>query len=197
MDRNTTKILIYAAANTANTARMVGTNLGVTAIREQQHILALKTPIQIFDSYNDRLINDGDSLENVVILRTDSNVQIRIINALVDITKNSDIKSTPLVNRNGTVKERIQQKDYAITIKGSLIAEKDKFPFGELHLLNQILSEAKSINISSVYTCLFDIEKIVFKSANFNQSTWTHFNVMPFTITFDSDMDYNFLVNEN
>ena len=195
MDRNTTKILIYTAANALNVARMVGVNMGGNAFREWQHTSALQTPIQVL-SFDDRLINDGDTDENGVILRTDTNVEIKFVNALMDIAKNSDIKSTALVNRTGTVKERIQEKDYTISIKGSLMGEKDMFPHGELQLLNQILSETKSISIASRYTRIFDINKMVFKTANFNQSTWVHFNVMPFTITFDSDMDYDFLVNE-
>ena len=196
MDRDTTKILIFAAANSLNTARTIGNNLGGDAIRKAQHTMALNTPIQIF-SADDKLINDGDNVENGVTLRTDNNDEIRFINAVIDVVKSSDIKSTPLVNRTGTVKERIQEKDYSIVIKGSLIGDKDKFPHNELRLLNFILSDARSISISSSYTRIFGINKVVFKTANFNQSMLTHFNVMPFTINFDSDTDYNFLMNEN
>ena len=206
MDRNTTKILIYTAANTLNAARMVGINLAGNAIRKEQHTLALNTPAEDF-SFDDRLVNDDNKGINInidkntppcneVILRTDDNTEIRFINALIDVAKNSDVKSTELVNRKGTVKERIQEKDYSITIKGSLMGERDKFPHDALGLLNQILSESQSISLTSSYTRIFKIDKVVFKTASFNQSTWVHFNVMPFTITFDSDDDYNFLLNE-
>jgi hypothetical protein len=62
-------------------------------------------------------------------------------------------------------------------------------------LLNKILSEAKSIGVASVYTDIFGINKIVMKDSRFDQSMWLNFNEMPFTLNFESDMDYDFLVN--
>ena len=74
--------------------------------------------------------------------------------------------------------------------------ERDKFPYRDLYLLNQILNGAKSIQVASVYLCIFDIDKLVFKSASFDQEKLKHFNVMPFTLSFVSDKDYDFLVSE-
>jgi len=196
MDRDATKILIYTKANLLNTARTVGWSLGMDAVHKKQHTAALGTPVEVFDKYSDRLVNDGDLEENIVILRTDNNVAIKILNARVDITKNNKIIDTLLVNRAGKVKERIQEEDYTVVIKGSLVNDKDRFPYRDLFVLNRILSEAKSIQVASVYTCIFDIEKLAFTKADFHQSSWQHFNVMPFTLNFVSDMDYNFLVNE-
>lgn len=194
MSSNNTKILIYA--NAANAARLVGTSLAMDAVHKAQHTAALKTPVEIFDSYSDRLTNDGKLFENTVVLRTDDGTEIEILDAIVDITKNKKIVETALVNRAGQVKENIQQEDYTVIIKGSLFNEKDRFPYEKLYQLNKILSEARSINVASVYTCIFDIEKLVFKNGTFNQSSWQYFNVMPFTLTFSSDTDYDFLVNE-
>ncbi|MDR3326908.1 MAG: DUF6046 domain-containing protein [Prevotellaceae bacterium] len=194
MSSNNTKILIYA--NAANAARLVGTSLAMDAVHKAQHTAALKTPVEIFDSYSDRLTNDGKLFENTVVLRTDDGTEIEILDAIVDITKNKKIVETALVNRAGQVKENIQQEDYTVIIKGSLFNEKDRFPYEKLYQLNKILSEARSINVASVYTCIFDIEKLVFKNGTFNQSSWQYFNVMPFTLTFSSDTEYDFLVNE-
>ena len=38
--------------------------------------------------------------------------------------------------------------------------------------------------------------KIALDSANFNQSAMKFFNVMPFTLNFSSDEDYDFLLSD-
>jgi hypothetical protein len=62
--------------------------------------------------------------------------------------------------------------------------------------LNGILSSADSIYVASRYLDIFDITQLAFKNADFNQSGLKYFNVLPFTLTFESDMDYNFLIEE-
>jgi hypothetical protein len=101
------------------------------------------------------------------------------------------------VNRVGKVKERIQEDDYKVKIFGNLcMNESGKFPFEMLKQLNGILSGANSIYVASRYLDIFDITQLTFTDADFNQSTLRYFNVMPFTLNFISDMDYNFLVED-
>ena len=42
----------------------------------------------------------------------------------------------------------------------------------------------------------FGISWMVLKTAKFNQQELKHFNAMPFTLDFESDETYNFLVEE-
>jgi hypothetical protein len=101
------------------------------------------------------------------------------------------------VNRAGKVKERIQADDYMMKISGNLcMNESGKFPYDLMKQLNGILSSANSIYVASRYLEIFDITQLTFIDANFNQSTLKYFNVMPFTLSFVSDMDYNFLVED-
>ena len=67
-----------------------------------------------------------------------------------------------------------------------------------------ILSHKKSILLinkkmyvsSKFLNGIYDITQVVVKSANFMQNGMTYFNVMPYSITLLSDMDYDFLVED-
>jgi hypothetical protein len=78
-----------------------------------------------------------------------------------------------------------------------MMTEAGKFPFEMLKQLNGILSSANSIYVASRYLDVFNITQLSFREADFNQSALAYFNVMPFVLHFDSDMDYNFLIDEN
>ncbi len=43
---------------------------------------------------------------------------------------------------------------------------------------------------------IYDITQVVVKKVDFMQSGMNYFNVMPYTITLWSDMDYDFLVED-
>ena len=67
-----------------------------------------------------------------------------------------------------------------------------------MQLLNKILSKNESIDVVSVYLNeIFDITKLVFVRGNFDQKQMKFFNVMPFTLNFQSDIDHSFLVEDN
>ena len=121
---------------------------------------------------------------------------IEIIDARIDVTQQNTIKSTPVTGRAGTVKELIQKQDHNITAKGNLIGERDKFPYDALHKLEIILNEEKSFEAKSVLLEAFGIDWVVLKTANFEQKDLKYFNTLPFTLTFESDYNYNFLLEE-
>ncbi len=178
---------------TGKEARYFASNVLNTAIR----IGSMLPNPGVFDFYRNRLRTDGGLKDNNIVLRTDQRSEIEFINAKIDITKKNTIKEEAiLVSRSGKVKERIQADDYTIKISGSLMGEWDNFPHRDLYLLNQILNEAKSIEAASAYLCIFNIEKLVFKTATFDQSKLNYFNIMPFELNFVSDTDYDFLINE-
>lgn len=66
----------------------------------------------------------------------------------------------------------------------------------KVKLLVSILNSTSSIQCSAAYLNLFDIAKLAFKTANFNQKGLKHFNVLPIELTFDSDENYDFLIDE-
>lgn len=129
-------------------------------------------------------------------MKTDNGDIIVFIDAKIDVSKEMLIKNTMLVNRKGSVKEFVYEKDYEVKITGNLFTnEAGKFPYEELKLLNEILSTSGSLSVDSAYLDIFGISKLVVKTADFNQESWKYFNVIPFVIDFVSDDDYDFLIN--
>ena len=82
-------------------------------------------------------------------------------------------------------------------MKGNLIGDRNKFPYDALHKLELILNEEKSFEAKSVLLEAFGISWVVLKTAKFNQQELKYFNAMPFTLDFESDETYNFLVEED
>ena len=79
-------------------------------------------------------------------------------------------------------------------MKGNLIGDRNKFPYDALHKLEAILSKEKSFEAKSVLLEMFGISWVVLKQAVFSQEQLKYFNALPFTLTFESDETYNFLV---
>ncbi|MDR3094921.1 MAG: DUF6046 domain-containing protein [Bacteroidales bacterium] len=189
----------YIGANATNQALQMGVTAASGAIRRGLYATALTSlpgiDVQPTDNYRDRLRTEGSQIDNNVILETQSgDARIEFFDAKISVSKQNEIKTTQLVNRAGSVKELIQAKDYGVRISGSLIAERDKFPYETLELLGRILSEESTLMCSNPYLDLFGIGRLAFRSADFNQESAMYFNVMPFVLTFDSDMGYEFLV---
>ncbi|MCK9303506.1 MAG: DUF6046 domain-containing protein [Bacteroidales bacterium] len=157
---------------------------------------ALHTDAVMFNYQTDKLRTRGFQYDNNLILRSSEGVEIELIDVKINVTHPNKIAETSLVGRDGTVKEFVQRQDYAVRIGGNLIGEKDKFPYDLLRTLLSILNKQESFEVASMYLELFGISKMVLKNADFNQNELKLFNVMPFLLTFVSDDDYDFLVEE-
>ena len=59
-----------------------------------------------------------------------------------------------------------------------------------------ILNEEKSFEAKSVLLEAFGIDWVVLKTAKFIQQELKYFNTLPFTLDFESDNTYNFLLKE-
>lgn len=187
----------FAAANALGAAEQAGRTQGMSWARYGWYQAALGTDPIVFDYYTDRLRTDGSQYDNNLLLRTaDMGTVIEIIDARIDVTHANTIKNTAVTGRVGTVKELIQKKDYAISVKGNLVGERNKFPYDALHRLEIILNEEKSFEAKSVLLESFGIDWVVLKEAKFSQQELKYFNTLPFTLEFDSDFTYNFLVEE-
>ncbi|MGI6291338.1 MAG: DUF6046 domain-containing protein [Bacteroidales bacterium] len=189
------KILIYLSQNMINAGRMATLNLGLQESKKSLLHGALASPIEVYTK-KEELKTADSNISNEIYLKTDNGDIIVFIDAKIDVSKEMLIKNTMLVNRKGSVKEFVYEKDYSVKISGSLFTEEaGKFPYDELKLLNEILSTTGSLSVDSAYLDVFGISKLVVKKADFNQSSWKYFNIVPFTIDFLSDEDYDFLIN--
>ena len=182
------------AVNAYNTARLVGNTIGVAGAKSGIYSAALATAPVVFDDYTDLLKIDGVNSDNSLILKNANNTQIALIGVKIDVTKTNKIVETSLVNREGKVKEFIQADDYSVKITGNLFGDRNKFPLEALQQLLEVLRPNQNMEVASPYLEAFGICKVVLKQAQFNQSNLRHFNVMPFEISFLSDMNYDFLV---
>jgi hypothetical protein len=198
MSDRATKILIYRDQNVANTVRQAGITASSAKIRAALAASEIRTHDKALTK-DDRLetTDSGGNVNDVWLTVDGGGIKIHLIDAFIDITMLNKIVETALINRSGKVKERIQQDDYAVTIKGTLRTDASGcFPVDDLGDMKKILEQANSITISSRYCEIFDISKVVLKNATFSQSAMRSFNVMPFTLVFNSDMEYDFLVSE-
>ena len=62
---------------------------------------------------------------------------------------------TPLTERNGSVKELIQTKDYDITIKGFIVSATDDYPEADVMRMRDLFEVGQSISIRSALTDIF------------------------------------------
>ena len=196
----------YIGVNAVNTAQQKGGTAAIAAAKQDIYGVALQPEVQIY-SLQDKLrpnnplaplgIVTGPSVaDNELILKSDDGTTIYLIGVEIDVTQKNKVATTKLINRAGTVKERIQREDYEVKVHGNLIGGRDKFPHEDLKTLVTILNSTSNISCSSAYLDIFGISKLVMKNAKFDQKGLKYFNTLPLELTFDSDEDYNFLVED-
>ena len=196
----------YIGAASAAAARQAGSTAGVAAAKQGVYGAALQPVIPVY-TYEDKLrpqntvspvgiVTGPSEADNELILKSDDGTIIYLIGVEIDVTQKNKIVATQLVNRTGTVKERVQREDYEVKVHGNLIGEQGKFPHEDLKLLVKILNSTSSISCSSAYLDIFGIYKLAMKNAKFDQKDLKYFNTLPIELTFDSDEDYDFLVED-
>lgn len=196
----------YIGANAANEARQIGSTAGIAEVKKALYGTAISAEVPVY-SHQDKLRTESSSsplgsitgpsiYDNELILKSDDGTTIYLIGVEIDVTQKNKIVPTQLINRAGSVKERIQREDYEVKVHGNIIGEQGKFPHEGLKSLVSILNSTSSIQCSAAYLDIFDITKLAFKKADFNQKGLKHFNVLPFELSFDSDEDYGFLVKD-
>ena len=140
---------------------------------------------------------DSHIYYNNIQLKTSDGTITELIGVKIHVTMNNKIAETAVVSRAGKVKEYIRRDDYKVTVNGDLVRDREQaFPYAMMEDLIARLSQEDSIEVSSRYLDLFGISQLVLQNANFKQVDQKYLNVMPFTLTFASDTDYDFLVEE-
>lgn len=196
----------YIGVNAVNTAQQKGGTAAIAAAKQDIYGVALRPEVQIY-SLQDKLrpnnplaplgIVTGPSVaDNELILKSDDGTTIYLIGVEIDVTQKNKVVSTQLINRAGTVKERIQREDYEVKVHGNLIGGRDKFPHEDLKTLVTILTSTSSISCSSAYLDIFGINKLVLTQAKFDQKGLKYFNTLPLELTFESDEDHTFSVED-
>jgi len=125
---------------------------------------------------------------------------IRMEEAVIEVTKEKEIVKTALVGMSGTVKEYINDKDYDLVITVGLVAVDsegaiiDQYPAEGVDALRRLLDRNEALYVDSEFLRLFGITRFVVKEYRINQAT--HSNHQVVTISAVSDEDYIIKSNE-
>lgn len=192
--------------NAANQADFIASNTAIQYIKTSAYTQKLLTEPEALTN-EDMLSLDGakspyntsagDVARNILMLSTiDDSLQVQFIDVGIKATQTNTIKQTPLTKIRGTIKESIQAMDYNIVIKGNLISETaGAFPFDMLQGLVRILKEPAALKVANKYLEAFDISKMVLRIADYDQSAQKYMNVLPFSLNFLSDEDYELQID--
>lgn len=133
-----------------------------------------------------------------LVLKTKEGKSLSIPEAIVNITKRKIITQTQLVGGNGTIKEYICDDDMDISIAVGIVAADqegniiDEYPFEGIKQLREILDLKESIDVTSDFLKIFDLDggdfKIVVSEYTIQQST--AYNRQVVDIKAVSDYDY-------
>lgn len=88
--------------------------------------------------------------------------------ALISITGRKNIIETPLVGRQGSVKELISLEDYQISITGAVFGENQVWPEEQLDAINELYNINEAIELKCALTDVFlsENDKVVIQELN-------------------------------
>lgn len=132
-------------------------------------------------------------------LRKADGAEVELTDVVAGITKERRVVCTALTGRDGTVKEYINDGDWAINIlvgvqavRGGVIT--DDYPTEELRALRKFLDEKEALEVHSAFFDIFDITKIVIKSTSITQTTDANYQAV--SISALSDENYEIYSTE-
>ncbi|MCL2291229.1 MAG: DUF6046 domain-containing protein [Bacteroidetes bacterium] len=198
---NDPKWLAEQALNAVNVARQAGETIASWAARtglykkmlrpEYTAVSPMSTLKKSYEGsdYSHMRFLQGNIPVNNLILKNKNGEFIEFVDAKINIRRENTIVETALAKREGTIKEYIAAKDYAIDISGNIMISENYYPTFEIGKVNRFLKEPEVFDVVNTYLEAFDIAKVVFRSGDFNQQSQKYFNVLPFRFQFISDND--------
>jgi hypothetical protein len=121
---------------------------------------------------------------------------LRIDNVLMVVGVEKNITKTAIAGRKGTVKELINEGDYAIQVNGKLVSEKGSRPETETALLIALLKEGSSLQVESPFLEEFGISTIAIDNATVPQRAG-RINEQEFSFSAYSDEAIELTLKEN
>lgn len=126
-------------------------------------------------------------------------LEVELPDAVAAVSRERRIVSTALTGRDGTVKEYINEGDWAVNLVVGVQAVEngeilDDYPSEALRELRRLLDVKGAIEVQSEFLGIFDITKIVIKSYGATQMTESNYQAL--TISAVSDEDYEIYSNE-
>lgn len=136
------------------------------------------------------LKTSGTSLDNslnVGAANGNSDIFLNVDTVLITVSQSKNIVKTPIVGRNGTIKEYISDGDYLIDIRGMIVSQYPLvYPRDEVSLLIELLNLPKQIPVASDFLNIFEIGSIVVEFYSIGEKLGSR-NEVPFEIQAWSD----------
>jgi hypothetical protein len=119
-----------------------------------------------------------------------------IPNTTISITSKKNVVITPLVNRDGSVKEEISIDDWDINIKGVIVSKGFDYPDTEVQTLIDWYQKRVALNIQNAKTamCLGETEKVIIMDLSLPEVKGFE-NTQPFELKLVSDTPFSLYID--
>lgn len=121
-------------------------------------------------------------------------LEVELADAVASVSRERRVVSTALTGLDGTVKEYINEGDWAVSLVVGVQAVEegeiaDVYPADALRELRRVLDVKGAIEVQSEFLSIFDITRIVVRSYGAQQMTESNYQAV--TISAVSDEDYD------
>ncbi|MCM1219599.1 MAG: DUF6046 domain-containing protein [Lachnospiraceae bacterium] len=121
-------------------------------------------------------------------------MEVELVDAVAAVSRERRIVSTALAGRDGTVKEYINEGDWAVNLvvgvqstEGGRIT--DDYPTEGLRELRKLLEVKDRIEVASEFLKIFDITHIVVKSVAVTQTTEQNYQAVSISAVSDEAVE--------
>lgn len=125
---------------------------------------------------------------------TETADDIHITSAVCKVAMTKRIVTTAITGRDGTVKEYIAAEDYEIEVNFTIINTADEYPAEAMRQLATLAREKQAVYVDSEFLRLFDIDRVVIKRVETEQTTYGNTQTVKFIM--DSDDEYDIAVSQ-
>lgn len=132
------------------------------------------------------LVHKKDGVETKLLLQ----------NTIISMKMKKTIVETPLIGRQGTVKEQISIDDWDISIKGMIVSADNEYPDDAVKELKDFVEINEALDISSVLTAIMldKDEKIVIKDFDLSEMHGIQ-HAQGFTMSMISDIKFELILS--
>ncbi len=120
--------------------------------------------------------------------------ELLLQNTVTSLSNKKTIVETPLVNRQGTVKEEICIEDWEINVKGLIVSADNDYPDVMVQDLQELYKEGTSLGIQNARTSLvLDSEIVVIRSLKFPELKGMK-HIQAFEMDLTSDIAFKLII---
>ena len=147
-------------------------------------------PIQIDKYKSDKFDHLGRPIFEPLIL---GDVLLPIVS--FSLMNKKKIITTPVVGRQGSVKELIGFEDVIIDLNGFVFSESQKYPHDEVIQLIELYERNEALEIKNNIINNMGVTKVVIQSLNLPVTK--HINIQPFKMKLISDNEFEAILSED